>query len=332
MARRIAVIGTGGTISTRARHDLDLFEYGEHSSPISVEEVVAEFAGVLSGYEVFPIAFQAIDSAIMDPPVWLDLHRHITQAVAGDASIAGVVVTHGTSTLEETVYFLYLTLKVHVPVVLVGAQRPLRGLGSDAGVNLLDALRVAAASAARGLGVLVVTNGEIQCARDITKSSNFSLDAFRTPAFGILGNVDPDGSVAIYRRPARRHAPDTEFDVSAVRELPSVEIVYCYAGASGAPVAALVAAGCDGIVFAGMPPGRASPAQKTELARAVESGVMVVQCSRAGSGRIVPRAGDRKLGFVPADNLNPQKARILAMLALTRTREREAIERMFAEY
>ncbi len=332
MSRRIAVIGTGGTISTPARNDLDLFEYGEHAKPMEVEELLARFPALLSGFEIVPVPFRAIDSAIMDPPVWLDLHRHITQAVARDASIAGVVVTHGTSTLEETAYFLHLTLGVDVPVVLVGAQRPLQALGSDTGINLLDALRVAAAPAARGLGVLVVMNREIHCAREVVKSSNFSLEAFRAPAFGILGNVDPDGSVAIYRRPARRHAPDTEFDVAALHELPMVEVVYCYAGASGAPVAALVKAGCRGIVFAGMPPGRASPAQKTELARAVASGVLVVQCSRAGSGRIVPRGGDRELGFVPADNLNPQKARVLAMLALTRSRERETIERMFGEY
>jgi L-asparaginase len=332
MSRRIAVIGTGGTISTPARHDLDLFEYGEHSRPMSIEELLARFSGLLSDYEILPVPFRAIDSAIMDPAAWLDLHRCITQAVAGNASIGGVVVTHGTSTLEETAYFLHLTLKVDVPVVVVGAQRPPHALGSDAGINLLDALRVAAAPAARGLGVLVAMNDEIHCAREVFKASNFSLEAFRAPAFGILGNVDPDGSVAIYRRPARRHAPDTEFDVDALQELPMVEVVYCYAGASGEPVAALVKAGCRGIVFAGMPPGRASPAQKTQLARAVTSGVLVVQCSRAGSGRIVPRAGDRQLGFVAADNLNPQKARVLAMLALTRTRDREAIERMFAEY
>ncbi len=332
MSRRIAVIGTGGTISTPARHDLDMHEYGEFSKPMQVGELLAGFSRVLSGYEVLPVPFRAMDSALIDPPLWLDLARHIGEAVASDASIAGVVVTHGTSTLEETAYFLHLTLKVGVPVVLVGAQRPPQALGSDAGINLLNALRVAAAPAARGLGVLVVMNDEVHSARDVAKSSNFGLQAFRAADSGMLGNVDPDGEVAIYRRPVRRHAPDTEFDVSELHDLPKVEIVYSYAGASGVPVSALVEAGCSGIVFAGMPPGRASPAQSAELARAARSGVLVVQCSRAGSGRIVQRGGDRALGFVGADNLNPQKARVLAMLALTRTRDCDAIERMFADY
>lgn len=332
MSRRIAVIGTGGSISTPARHDLDLFEYGEFSKPMEVDALLAEFSGVLAGHEALPIPFLAMDSAMMDPRTWLDLGRHITKAVASDASIGGVVVTHGTSTLEETAYFLHLTLKVKVPVVLVGSQRPPRAVGSDAAINLLNALRVAAAPAVRDLGVLVVMNDEVHSARDVVKSSNFALDAFRTPALGALGNVDPDGSVTIYRQPLRRHAPDTEFDVATLDELPMVEIVYCYAGASGLTVSALVDGGCQGIVFAGMPPGRASPAQTGQLAEAVRRGVLVVQCSRAGSGRVVQRGGDRASGFISADNLNSQKARVLAMLALARTRDREAIARMFGEY
>lgn len=332
MARRIAVIGTGGTISTPGRHDLDMHEYGEFSKPAPIEALLARFPGVLDGFEVLPVPFRAMDSALMDPRVWLDLGRHVARVVANDPSLTGVVVTHGTSTIEETAYFLHLTLKVRVPVVLVGAQRPPNVLSSDAGLNLLNALRVAAAPAARDLGVLVVMNDEVHSARDVAKLSNFGLQAFRSPDLGVLGHVDPDGEIALYRRPVRRHAPDTEFDVSGLDELPMVEIVYCYAGASGVPVAALVGSGCRGIVFAGMPPGRASSAQSTELARAVRSGVLVVQCSRAGSGRVVQRGGDRDLGFVPADNLNARKARVLAMLALTRSSERDAIERMFREY
>ncbi len=332
MPGRIAVIGTGGTISTPARGELDMHEYGEFARPLEVDALLAGFSRVLAGHEPLAMPFRAMDSALMDPPTWLELHRHVTRAAGSDESIAGVVVTHGTSTLEETAYFLHLTLKVRLPVVLVGSQRPLHALGSDAGNNLLDALRVAGSPAARGLGVLVVMNGEIHSAREVAKSSNFSLQAFRTPDYGILGRVEPDGTVAIYRRPARRHAPDTEFDVGARDDLPAVEIVYSYAGASGLPVAALVEGGCRGIVFAGMPPGRASPAQSVELARAARSGVLVVQCSRAGSGRIVPRSGDRANAFVAADNLNPQKARVLAMLALAHGADREAIERMFAQY
>jgi L-asparaginase len=332
MSPRIAVIGTGGTISTPARDELDLHEYGEHAQPMEVDELLDRFSPVLKGYELLAVRFRTIDSVVMDPSTWLELHRCISETVEGDPSIAGVVVTHGTSTLEETAYFLHLSLKVRVPVVLVGAQRPPHALSSDTGINLLGALRVATASAARDSGVLVVMNDEVHCAREVTKSSNFALQAFRAPDVGMLGNVDSDGHVAIYRKPVRRHAPGTEFEISGIDRLPAVEIVYSYAGASGRPIAALIEEGCRGIVLAGMPPGRASPAQTTELERAASSGVLVVQCSRAGTGRIVQRSGDRAMGFVGADNLNPQKARILAMLALTRSAERGAIERMFAEY
>jgi len=329
---RLAVIGTGGSISTPARHELDLHEYGEGSRPLEVDELLGRFPAALAGYDLVPVRFRAVDSVVMDPPTWLELHRRISETAASDPSIVGVVVTHGTSTLEETAYFLHLTLKTRVPVVLVGSQRPPHAMSSDAGLNLLNALRVAAAPVARNAGVLVVMNDEVHSARDISKSANFSLQAFRSADGGALGSIDADGKVAMYRRPLRRHLPDTEFDVTTLDALPAVEIVYSYAGASGRAVAALVDDGCQGIVFAGMPPGRASPAQEVELVRAVDRGVLVVQCSRAGSSRVVPRSGDRRMGFVAADNLNAQKARVLAMLALTRTRERAEFERMFGEY
>ena len=329
---RVAVIGTGGSIATPARHALDLFEYGQFAKPMPVDQLLATFAPVLRGFEVVAVPYRAIDSASADAALWLELNREIDQTAARDPRIDGIVVTHGTSTLEETAYFLNLVVKVPVPVVLVAAQRPPNGLGSDAGMNLVNALRVAASSESRGLGVLVVMNDEVQAAREVAKTSNFRLHAFRTPDFGILGNVEPDGTVSIYRRPARRHAPDTEFDVRQLKELPPVEIAYAYAGASASAVEAFAAAGCRGIVFAGMPPGRASPAQRVALVRAAQNGILVVQCSRAGSGRIIQRSEDRDAGFVPADNLNPQKARVLAMVALAATSERREIARMFAEY
>lgn len=329
---RIAVIGTGGSIATLGRHTLDLFEYGQFSKPMPVDALLKTFAQVLEGFEVVPVAFRMIDSAAADASLWLELNREIGRAVAQDPRIEGVVVTHGTSTLEEVAYFLHLAAKVPVPVVLVAAQRPPNGLSSDAGLNLVNALRVAASPAARGLGVLVVMNDEVHCAREVAKSSNFRLHAFQTPDLGILGNVEPDGTVSIYRQPTRRHAPNTEFEVRELKDLPTVEIVYSYAGASARAVEAFSDAGSRGIVVAGMPPGRASPAQRTALVRAAQNGVVVVQCSRSGSGRIIQRSEDRDAGFVPADNLNPQKARVLAMLALARSTERQEIRRMFAEY
>jgi L-asparaginase len=328
---RIAVIGTGGSIATPARHELDLFEYGQFANPVTIDALLEAFAKVLYGFELVPVPFRAIDSVAADSSWWLALNREIGTA-ARERSIDGIVVTHGTSTLEETAYFLHLVVKVGIPVVLVAAQRPYNALSSDAGLNLVNALRVAAAPGARDLGVVVFMNDEIQCARDTVKVSNFRLNAFNTPDLGILGNVEPDGSVSIYRRPLRRHAPNTEFDVQELESLPSVDIVYCYAGASASAIDAFVHAGSRGIVVAGMPPGRASPAQRTALKKAARSGVLVVQSSRAHSGRMIQRSEDRDAGFVAADNLNPQKARVLAMLALTRTTDPGEIRRIFSEY
>lgn len=328
---RIAVIGTGGSISTRGRDALDLYEYGQFSKPEPIEPLLATFADVLAPFDIVPVPFRELDSVTADPAMWLELNRVLSR-VTGDASVDGVVITHGTSTLEETAYFLHLAAKAAVPVVIVGAQRPPNGLGTDAGSNLVNALRVAASPIARELGVLVVMSDEVHCAREVTKAANFRLDAFRTPDFGVLGHVDPDGVVALYRRPLRRHAPDTGFHVHDLVALPPVEIAYSYAGASADAIAAFVAGGAKGIVVAGTPPGRSSTAQRAALVDAVQRGVLVVQSSRAGSGRVILRSEDRDAGFIGADNLNPQKARVLAMLALTGTSDRERIAGMFAEY
>ena len=242
------------------------------------------------------------------------------------------MVTHGTATLEETAYFLNLTLKTAIPVVLVGAQRPKNALGSDAGPNLVNAVQVAGSKEARGLGVLVMLNEEIQAAREVTKTSTHRLETFRSPDLGMLGYADPDGRVEIYRRPARCHAPDTEFDVSELETLPRVDIAASYAGADEAAIAAFVAAGARGIVLSSVAPGLVTPAQRDAALAAREKGVAVVMSSRAGSGRVLRRASMREQGIVAADNLNPQKARVLTMLALTRSEDPDEIQTLFEVY
>jgi len=273
-----------------------------------------------------------VGSAAIGTADWLALAAAVTDAVAAQAPLDGVVITHGTATLEETAYFLNLVLEVEATVVLVGSQRPATGLSSDAGLNLLNALRVAAAPEARGLGVLVLLNDEIQPARDVTKTSTLRLETFRSPDLGMLGYADPDGRIAIYRRPSRRHAPDTEFDVRGRTELPRVDIAASYAGADGAAIRAFVAAGARAIVSASLPPGVTTPAETEALLEARRQGVLIVVSSRAGSGRVLPRTLLREQGFVVADNLTPQKARVLAMLALTRTGDASEVQRMFDEY
>jgi L-asparaginase len=326
---RIAVIGTGGTIGTEGRNSLDLFEYMDFGQRIPIDQLLARFPEIAAVADTIPIPFRAVGSAAIGPNDWLELNEIIhTSAAEAD----GVVVTHGTATLEETAYFLNLTHKVDLPVVIVGAQRPSGGLSSDAGMNLLNAVRLAASPNARGLGVLVLLNDEIQAAREVTKTSTLRLETFRAHDLGMLGYVDADGRVETYRAPTRKHAPDTEFDVRGATALPRVEIAYSYAGSTGLAIEAFSRAGADGVVCASMAPGLVTPDEQRAQQLAREMGVVVVQSSRAGSGRVVQRTRLREAGIVAADNLNPQKARILAMLALTRTKDPGQIQSLFDTY
>lgn len=330
--RRVALIGTGGTISSIGRGPLDLWEYMDAGRKAEPDELLVRFPEAAEAAEIVSVGFRAVSSAAIGPREWLELDAAVHAAVAREAPLDGVVITHGTATLEETAYFLNLTLKVDTTVVVVGSQRPASGLSSDAGLNLLNAVRVAGAPEARGLGVLVLLNDEIQAAREVSKTSTLRLETFRSPDLGMLGYADPDGRVAIYRRPARRHTPETEFDVRGRTELPRVDIVTSYAGADGAAIHAFVAAGAKAIVSASLAPGVPTPAESDAFVEARRRGVLVVLSSRAGSGRVLPRTSLRAQGFVVADNLNPQKARVLAMLALTRTGDVADVQRMFDEY
>ena len=179
--------------------------------------------------------------------------------------------------------------------------------------------------------MLVVLNDEIQAAREVTKTSTFRLQTFRTPDFGVLGQID-GAHVRYYRRTERRHAPDTEFDLSTLHVLPRVDIAYSFAGADGVAIRAFIAAGAKGIVSAGFAPGMTTPAETAALKEAVAQGITVLQSTRAGSGHALDGARLRALGIIPADNLNPQKARILLALALTVTSDQAEIRRILATY
>jgi L-asparaginase len=244
---RVALIGTGGTISSIGRDSLDVWEYMDTSRKAEPDELLQRFPEVAGAADIVTVCFRAVGSTAIGPADWLALDAAVHDAVARESPLDGLVITHGTATLEETAYFLNLTLKVDVPVVVVGAQRPATGLSSDAAMNLLNAVRVAGAPAARGLGVLVLLNDEIQAAREVTKASTLRVETFRSHDLGMLGYADPDGRIAIYRKPTRRHAPDTEFDVRGRTELPRVDIVASYAGADGAAIDAFVAAGARAI-------------------------------------------------------------------------------------
>jgi len=198
-------------------------------------------------------------------------------------------------------------------------------------MNLVSALRVAGNPDARGKGVLVALNDEIHAARDVIKTSTYRLQTFRSLDFGAIGHVDGDG-VHFYRSPSRRHAPDTEFASLEKLALPRVDIVYSYAGADGALVEAAAAAGASGIVMAGFAPGLSTPLQTEALKRVQARGGVVVQCSRAPSGRTAPRRYLREMSILAGDDLSPQKARILLSLMLGRTSDSEKIAEAFETY
>jgi L-asparaginase len=328
---RVAIIGTGGTIASVGKGPLDLLDYGANETMLHVDELIARFPEVHEVVEVLPIRFEAMPSPKVYFPEWKALVRRIETLVQEQENLAGIVVTHGTASLEETAYFLNLTLHIDVPVVVVGSQRPATALSTDAGMNLVNAVRTAAAADSRGLGVLVLLNDEIHAAREVTKTSTYRLQTFRTPDFGVLGHADGD-AIAYYRRPLRRRAPDTEFNIQTLEALPRVDIVYAYTGADGTAVRAFLEAGVQGIVSAGFAPGFCGPGDLEALEEAVRRGVVVVQSTRAGSGRTFRSTRLTKSGFLIADNLNPQKARLLLALALTVTRDQAEIARIFAEY
>jgi L-asparaginase len=328
---KVAFIGTGGTIASLGEGPLDLQDYGATGRILHADELVARVPELALVADVTPVRFRAVASAEIAFPEWQELRAICERLAAEQPDLAGIVIGHGTSTLEETAYFLSLTLKISIPVVFVGAQRPASTLSGDGPMNLLNAVRTAASPQARGMGVLVLLNDEIQAARDVTKTSTLRLQTFRTPDFGVLGQADGD-AVVFYRRPVRRTAPDTEFDVATLSALPRVDITYAYAGSDGTAVRAFVAAGTAGIISAGFAPGFAGPGDFAALKQAARDGVVVMQCTRAGSGRTFRGKGLREAGFLITDNLTPQKARILLMLALTVTTDPAEIERIFLTY
>src|SRR6202045_1585527 len=258
---RIAVIGTGGTISSLGASSLDVLDYPDFGQKLTCEALLERFPETRLVADPMPVTFRQVGSTDIGPKDWIEIRALIHRIAREEPAIAGFVIPHGTATLEETAFFLNLTLGVSQPVVLVGAQRPASALGSDAGMNLVNALRVAGCPEARGKGVLVVLNDEIHPARDVVKTSTYRVQTFRSFDFGALGHVDGDGP-HFYRAPLKAHMPDTPFAGRDIADLPRVEIVYSYAGADGALVRAAVAAGARGLVSAGFAPGSPAPEQR----------------------------------------------------------------------
>lgn len=326
---KIGLIATGGTIASIGRGPLDIVDYGANNIMLHADQLLDRVPQTREVADVLPIAFDNIPSYEIGFQAWLAIAARIEALEA--AGVEGVVITHGTASLEETAFFLHLTLKTSLPVVLVASMRPLSALSSDAPLNLVNALRVAGSPEAREHGVLVMLNDEIFSARDVTKTNNFRVQAFRAPDHGPLGYADGD-RIHFTRRLCRPHTLTSMFDVQALSELPRVDISYSYVDIDGTAVRAFVAAGAKGIVSAGFAPGLVNAAETAALVEAVEAGLVVVQSSRAGGGRVLDGSRAAAMGFVSGEDFTVQKARILLALALTRTTDRNEIAQIFATY
>jgi L-asparaginase len=245
--------------------------------------------------------------------------------------VDGVVIVQGTNSLEETAFFLHLTVDTEKPVVVTGAQRPFTALSTDGPANLLDAMRVAVAPEARGKGVLAVANNEIHSGRDVSKTSTYRLQTFASRDLGPLGFADAD-RIVFYRAPLRRHTAAANFNLNSDLSIPRVDVLYVHAGANGDLARAAVELGASGLVIAGSGAGATGDMRNTLASLQREKNVVVVRSSRVGGGRVLADDNWQEPGMIAADNLNPQKAAILLALALTRTRDPVDIQNIFDTY
>jgi len=328
----IQIIATGGTIAGRGSSDISGEDY--QSGVVQIGKLVqavpeiTKIASIKKEEQLFNIS-----SSDLTIPNLLLIAKKVNAALK-DKNVAGVVVTHGTDTMEETSYFLNLVVKSEKPVVIVGAMRPSTGLSADGPANLYNAVSVAILPEASKMGVMVVVNDRIFDGRNVVKTNNINIDSFSSPNAGPIG-IAVDGMVKFYMRPLRKHTTDTPFDVEALNTLPKVGIVYDYAGSSTEMLSALIDADYKGIVFAGTGNGMINETSFDTIKKARDKGIVIVRASRTVAGYVEYDSLDEldsKYGLIPSGNLNPQKARILLMLALTKTSDIKEIQRYFNTY
>jgi len=264
--------------------------------------------------------------------ILLKLAKRINQ-LAPQAGVDGIVITHGTDTMEESAYFLNLTVKTDKPVVMVGSMRPSTAVSADGPLNLYNAVAVASDPNAKGRGVLVVMNDQIHAAHSLTKTSTTAVDTFMSPIRGVVG-ISSYGKNEFFNTPTWPHTTKSEFDISNVTALPRVDVIMAYADMSPGLINASVAGGAKGIVIAGVGNGNMNKASVDAAAAAAKKGIKVVRSSRVPTG-IVGRnveLNDDDLGFVASYELNPQKARILLALALLKQRSNADLQRLYDTY
>jgi L-asparaginase type II len=329
----VYVLSTGGTIAGSGSSSTDLSNY--KPGAILGEQLVKAVPQIAQIAEVRVEQIVNVRSSDLTIENWLTLAKRIQAIIKETPAVAGFVVTSGTNTLEETSYFLNLTVRSDKPVVLVGAMRPATAISADGPLNLLNAVRTAIAPESRGKGGLIVLNDEINAARDTTKTNTLRVETFRAPELGILGYIDED-KISYYRATTKRHTANSEFDVTSLTTLPKVTILYSYIEADATLIHAAIKSGAKGVVFAGTGNGTLTAPEaavvKEVNAMPAATRPVLVRSSRVGNGRVTPTAEYEPLGLVAADTLTPQKARILLMLALTKTNDTKEIRRIFSEY
>ncbi len=326
---KIRILATGGTIAGAQAKGQDA---GYKAGSFNVDDLInavptLKHLAVITGEQVVDIGSQD-----MNNEVWLQLAKRVNAALA-QSDVDGVIITHGTDTMEETSYFLNLVTKSDKPVVMVGSMRPATAIGADGPANLYNGVAVATHPGAKGRGVLVLLNDEIHYAREITKTNSTQLDTFKSPNRGKAGMTNA-GRVYWYDPLAAKHTSRTVFSVQGMDQLPRVEIFYAHANMGRDFIDHAVKLGVKGIVIAGVGDGNMTRVAVDGLQEAVKKGVAVVRSSRTGSG-ITDRnveLNDDKLGFIASIELNAQMARVLLMLGLTKTRDTDALQKLFYEY
>jgi L-asparaginase type II len=333
----VVLMSMGGTIASKATDRMNINNYGGKGLRVEPNEWTDALP------ELVQVAHVTTED--MRPPetpegtggggtTFEQLYKvaHRLQELARDPSVDGIVVTHGTNTLAETAWFMDLVVNTKKPLVFVGSQRPWTGISGDGPLNLYNAVRVAATPAAAGKGVLHAMNQNINAARDLVKTSAYRVETFKSEDLGVIGVADPD-MVVFHTEPLRRHTFRSEFNIDSLpTSLPSVEVLYAYTESPGYLVDALVDHGVKGLIIDGTGAGSPAGGQGEAIKRAQAKGVVVVVTARTRGGRVqdTPRRRDSKI--IPGDNLQPEKARILLQLALTKTHDPKEIARIFDEY
>ena len=313
----VRVIATGGTIASRPGDD--------QLTGSALIEAVPQLAGVA---QVEVEEFSRIGSSGMTPDHWLLLAKRINELLDDEPDISGIVVTHGTDTMEETAYFLHLTIKDLRPVVLTGSMRSATAISADGPANLLTAVRVAADTNAGGRGVLVVLNDEVHSARDVRKTDNNRIDTFLSAEWGALGVVDSDG--VIFRRSSETlHTVQALPSLAGVETLPAVPIVADFAGNDARVLRSWAQQGVAGIVVQAFGGGRTSPEMRRAISEIASEGIPVVLASRVPEGRVIGSGQQAQSGVVAGGDLPPHKARVLLMLALLHSRDGTEIQAIF---